>query len=310
MSATNKIEISIVSPVYGCKTYLIELYLRLKKALDQITPDFEIIFVNDGSPDGAWNTIRELADKDIRVKGINLSRNFGQHCAITAGLDNCQGEWVVVMDCDLQDQPEEIIKLYTKAKEGYDYVQGCRNKRKDKFIKRMLSKTFYLVLQFLTDSKINSSIANFGIYNIKVIKSINELREKSRWFPTFVNWVGFYGTSINIQHGARIDGDSGYSRKKLLNLALDVILLNSNKPLKLVVKFGFSISLLSLLYAIITLFRYFNGDVTVMGWTSLIISIWFLSGIIIFIMGIIGLYLSKVYEHSKDRPLYIIKQRT
>ena len=148
------------------------------------------------------------------------------------------------------------------------------------------------------------------IYNIKVIRSINVLREKSRWFPTFVNWVGYKGTSIVVQHETRFGGHTAYSLQKLLNLALDVILLNTNKPLKFVVKFGFAISFVSFLFALITLFRYLKGDITVLGWTSLIISIWFLSGIIIFIIGIIGLYISKVYEHSKDRPLYIIKEKT
>ena len=302
--------ISIVSPVYGCKTCLFELYFRLKETLETITPDFEIILINDGSPDDAWSTILELAEKDKRVKGINFSRNFGQHYAITAGLDNCNGEWVIVMDCDLQDQPEEIIKLYEESKKGFDYVQGIRNQRKDKIFKRTISKSFYSVLGFLTDSKIDSGIANFGIYSHKVISSINGLREKSRWFPTFVNWVGYKGTSIHIQHGSRVQGHSSYSLKALLNLALDVILLNSNKPLKLVVKFGFAISFISFISGIITLIRYLKGDVTVLGWTSLIISIWFLSGVIIFILGIIGLYIAKVYEHSKDRPLYVIKDKT
>jgi glycosyltransferase involved in cell wall biosynthesis len=302
--------ISVVTPVYGCKTSLYELYIRLRQTLETINSDFEIIMVNDASPDEAWEVIVELAKNDRRVIGINFSRNFGQHYAITAGLDHCKGEWIVVMDCDLQDQPGEIINLYKKAREGYDYVQGSRNNRKDKLIKKTFSRIFNLVLQYLTDSKIDARIANFGIYNNRVIKSINGLREKSRWFPTFVDWVGYKGTSIIIQHGIRVDGRSGYSLKKLLDVALDVILLNSNKPLKLVVKFGFTISFTALLFGMITIYRYLKGDVTVLGWTSLIISIWLLSGVIIFILGIIGLYISKVYEHSKDRPLYIIKETT
>jgi dolichol-phosphate mannosyltransferase len=306
----NQPHISVVIPVYGCETCLCELYSRLKETLGKISPKFEIILVNDASPDFAWETITELANKDQRVIGINLSRNFGQHCAITAGLDHCKGEWVVVMDCDLQDKPEEIIKLYERTKDGFDYVQGRRNIRRDKLTKRILSKIFYSLLEYLTDSKIDHTIANFGIYNINVIKSINHLREKSRWFPTFINWVGFKGSSIVVQHGERLDGKSGYNFKKLLNVALDVILLNSNKPLKLVVKFGFGVSSLAFVFGIITLIRYLKGDVSVLGWTSLIISIWFLSGIIIFILGIIGLYIAKIYEHSKDRPLYIIKEET
>src|SRR5450759_43697 len=148
----NKPHISIVSPVYGCKNCLYELYYRLKETLEKITPDFEIILVNDASPDGAWETIVELANKDKRVKGIDLSRNFGQHYAITAGIDNCNGEWVIVMDCDLQDQPEEIIKLYDKAKEGSQIVFGQRIQRNDRWLKRTWSQIFYTTLGYLTDT--------------------------------------------------------------------------------------------------------------------------------------------------------------
>jgi len=301
--------ISVVSPVYGCKNSLYELYFRLKETLEKINSDFEIILVNDASPDIVWELIVELSNKDNRVKGINLSRNFGQHNAITSGLDHCNGEWVIVMDCDLQDQPEEIINLYNKAKEGYDYVLARRKKRKDRWIKRLYSKVFNKLLSYLSGSKSDASIANFGIFKHDVIQSINTLREKTRWFPSFVNWVGYKGTNIEVVHSLRQNGVSSYSFRKLLNLAIDVILLNSDKPLKLVIKFGFLISITSIIFAIITLYRYFAGQVTVLGWTSLIISIWFLSGIIIFIMGIIGLYLAKVYDHSKDRPLYIIKNK-
>ncbi|HRS18823.1 MAG TPA: glycosyltransferase family 2 protein [Bacteroidales bacterium] len=145
--------ISVVTPVYGCKTCLVELYLRLKTTLEQITQDFEIIMVNDASPDGAWETIVELAARDQRVKGINLSRNFGQHYAITAGLDHAQGEWVVVMDCDLQDQPEEIVKLYAKAQEGWDIVFARRTQRQDSFTKRLFSKIFHRVFSYLSGIK-------------------------------------------------------------------------------------------------------------------------------------------------------------
>nr|NQU89954.1 glycosyltransferase family 2 protein [Bacteroidota bacterium] len=148
----NQPNISIVCPVYGCKTCLYELYLRLKETLETINQDFEIIMVNDASPDGAWDTIVEIAQKDKRVKGINFTRNFGQHYAITAGLNHCDGEWVVVMDCDLQDQPEEIIKLYNKAIEGYAIVFAKRSQRKDKWAKRMFSRFFYSILGYLTDT--------------------------------------------------------------------------------------------------------------------------------------------------------------
>lgn len=302
--------ISIVSPVFKAEKILPELVERIESSVNKITNDYEIILVEDGSPDNSWEVIEQLSKNHDKLKGYKFSRNFGQHIAITAGLDVAVGKWIVVMDCDLQDKPEEILKLYNKAQEGYDYVQGRRLKRKDNIFKKVFSSMFYRFLEYLTESKIDPTIANFGIYNSIIISSVNKLREQSRWFPTFINWVGFKGTSITIDHGARQDGKSSYTFRKLFNLALDVIILNSNKPLKLIVKIGFIISLTSMVFALLTLFRYVKGEITVSGWTSIIISIWFLSGIIIFTLGIIGLYLSKVYDQSKNRPLYIVKQKT
>jgi len=167
--------ISVISPIYGCKECLFELYDRLVKTLSQITENFEIILVNDACPQSSWERIAMLCAKDPRVKGINLSRNFGQHYAITAGLDHATGDWVVVMDCDLQDRPEEIIKLYTKALEGYDIVFGRRAERKDSFIKRFGSMAFNRVLEYFTETKHDNSIANFGIYAHKVVRDDQSL---------------------------------------------------------------------------------------------------------------------------------------
>jgi dolichol-phosphate mannosyltransferase len=305
----DNIKISVISPVYGCKDCLGVLYERLKTSLEQITPDFEIILVNDDSPDNAWAAIQSLCEKDKRVSGINLSRNFGQHYAITAGLDSCKGEWIVVMDCDLQDRPEEINKLYCKALEGYDIVFAQRIKRRDNIFKRAASKAFHKTLAYLTDTDIDSSIANFGIYSRNVIKAVTQMREQLRWFPTFVNWVGFKQTKIPVEHSKRDNGKSSYSIKNLLHLALNVLVLNSNKPLRLVLMFGFLVSFTSIIYAIITLIRYLNGQIGVLGWASLIISIWFLSGVIIFVLGIVGIYIGKIFDQIKERPLYIIKER-
>lgn len=308
MNNQNKTLISVVSPVYGCKSCLYELYFRLKETLEKITSDFEIILVNDASPDSAWDTIVELAHKDKRVKGINLSRNFGQHYAITAGLDRSDGEWVVVMDCDLQDKPEEILKLYDKTKEGFDIVLAKRTDRKDSFLKKTLSMMFYNILSYLTESKQDYAVANFGIYNKKVISAIIEMKDSIRYFPTMVKWVGFKQLTVEVEHVDRTSGKTSYSFKSLFKLALDVILSFSDKPLRLTIKLGLSISFLAIIYAIYNLYRYFNGQVAVTGWTSLIFSIWFLSGIIIFVLGIVGLYVGKTFEKVKDRPIFIIKE--
>ncbi len=301
--------ISVVSPVYGCRDCLFALYERLKISLEKITQDFEIILVNDASPDNSWQAITELCQKDKRIVGINLSRNFGQHYAITAGLDEARGEWIVVMDCDLQDRPEEIGKLYAKALEGYDVVFAQRIKRQDNFFKKIASKIFHSSLSYLTNTEIDASIANFGIFRKTVITSVIQMREQLRWFPTFVNWVGYTQARIPVEHSRRENGKSSYSVKKLFDLAFNVLMLNSNKPLKLVLKFGFLVSFTAILYAGITLYRYLSGQIGVLGWASLIISIWFLSGVIIFVLGIIGIYIGRIFDQIKQRPLYIIRQK-
>jgi len=300
---------SIIIPVYGCKTSLIELYQRLKLTLSQITENYEIIMVNDASPDGAWETIIELASKDKRVKGINLSRNFGQHYAITAGLDYCSGEWIVVMDCDLQDQPEEIIKLYNRALDGYDIVLAQRTNRQDNLFKKLSSFLFYKAFSYLTDTKQDSLVANFGIYKNIVVNAVLSMKDNIKFFPTMLQWVGFDKILLPVSHNKRNSGKSSYNLRSLINLAFDNIIAFSNKPLKLVVKFGFIFVLISVLFALYYLIKYLNGEIVVLGYSSLIISIWFLSGINIMILGIIGIYVGKTFEKVKDRPTYIVKEK-
>lgn len=298
--------ISVVTPVYKAEEILPELYRRLIESLSKITDDFEIIMVNDGSPGNDWEVIKLLAEKDKKVKGINLSRNFGQHYAITAGLDNCSGEWIIVMDCDLQDQPEEIIKLYNKSQEGYDIVLACRKIRKDKFTKKIFSFLFYSFLSYLTGLKQDPSVANFGIYSHKVINEVKKLKDSIRYFPSIIKWIGFKQTKIEINHSSRYLGETSYNFKKLLNLATDIILAYSDKPIRIIVKIGISISLLSFIYSIYIIIQHLAGNISVLGFTSIFASIWFLSGVIIMILGIVGLYIGKIFEGVKDRPLYII----
>jgi dolichol-phosphate mannosyltransferase len=265
--------------------------------------------VNDASPDMAWDTISEIAKKDEKVKGINLSRNFGQHYAITAGLNYCSGNWIVVMDCDLQDRPEEIINLYNKAQEGWDVVFASREIRKDGIIKRSLSRMFYFTLGYLTNTEQDANIANFGIYHKKVIDAIKSMDDYQRYFPTMVKWVGFSSTKISVVHTLRSEGKSSYTFGKLVRLSIDVILSFSDKPLRLTVIFGFALSSIAFLFAIYNMIRFFLGDIKVPGYTSLIVSVWFLSGLIITIVGITGLYIGKTFDKVKGRPTYIVKER-
>lgn len=300
--------ISVVSPVYKAPKILPELLARLEFSLSEITESFEVILVDDGCPCYSWSVIEELAQKYSFVKGLKLSRNFGQHYAITAGLDHAKGEWVVVMDCDLQDQPEEISKLYKEAQNGFDIVLAARENRKDNHVKKLFSKFFYWSLSYLSGAKYDHRVANFGIYYHKVITAINQFREPIRYFPGLVQYVGFKSTTININHAFREEGKSSYSLNKLVKLALDVILAYSDKPLRIIIKLGLLISSMSFVYVSFSLWQWYNDMITVPGYTSLIASFWFLSGVLISILGVIGLYLGKTFEAVKSRPIYLISE--
>lgn len=302
--------ISVVTPVYGCRDSLREFYDRLTQVLGTISSQHEIIMVNDGSPDSAWQVIESLAKTDSRLRGINLSRNFGQHYAITAGLDFARGDWVVVMDCDLQDVPEEIPKLYGKAQEGFDIVFGLRVWRQDNLFKKTASKFFYRVFNYLAGTNVDNRIGNFGIYSKKAIRSISSLPEQNRSFGLFALWVGFRRAEIEIRHAPRVHGKTTYTLRRMLGFALDSIVAHSNKLLWLSIKTGLFLSFMSFLYVAWLVLRYFIWGMPVLGWTSLIVSLYFTAGLILGAIGIMGLYLGKVFDEVKGRPLYIIQSTT
>lgn len=300
--------ISVVTPVYKCAECLDELYTRLIASLHSITNNFEIIMVDDGSPDNAWHIITSLATKDKRVKGIKLSRNFGQHYAITAGLDCAKGRWVVVMDCDLQDQPEEILKLYNKAMEGYDIVVGRRAERKDGIFKRLSSKVFYILYSYFTETKIEDNLSSLCIFSSKVKNNLIQMKEHSRAYLFLLMWVGFRRVIIPINHSHRKYGKSSYNFKKSLELFINIITAHSNKPLRLFINIGFFISCFAFLYGLWILILYFFYAKPILGWASIIVSIFFLGGVIIAGLGMLGIYIGKIFDEVKDRPLYIIEE--
>ncbi|MDR2836326.1 MAG: glycosyltransferase family 2 protein [Bacteroidales bacterium] len=308
MSPENSnIRISVVSPVYRAEKIVSELVKQLHEKLSEITNDYEIILVNDASPDNSWFAISNECKKDIRVKGINLSRNFGQHYAITAGLSFANGEWVVVMDCDLQDRPDEIQNLYKKSQEGYDIVYAQRVERQDKFFKRLSSRLFHNVYSYLSGIQTDKSIANFGIYHHKVIEEFNKMKEAVRFFPSLVEYLGFQKTAIEVKHAERFEGKTSYSFSKLLRLSTDVILSNSNKPLKLTVKLGFIISMISFLLAFYNVIAHLFGIIKVEGFTTTVFSIWFVGGLILLVLGVVGLYIGKIFDQVKGRQIFIIR---
>lgn len=302
--------VSVVIPVYKAEHCLDELYLRLKTALETISTSFEIVLVEDCGGDGSWQVIERLAAADPRVRGIQFSRNFGQHYGITAGLDICRGEWVVVMDCDLQDRPEEIPRLYTKALEGFDVVLARRGARQDPLLKRMTSWLFYKLFSYLADMEYDGDSGNFRIMSRKVVVNFCHMREQLRFFGGLVQWMGFPTASIEVEHAKRFEGKSTYTFAKLWKLAAETIIAYSDKPLRLAVRFGFMMAFLSFCYGIYILAHALFYGSPIPGWSSLIVSLYFIGGIIISILGIIGIYLGKTFDESKRRPLYMISRST
>ena len=302
-------QLSIVSPVYHGEKMVEQLVERISKSVSTITSDYEIILVNDASPDNSWLKIKELCTNNNRVKGINLSRNFGQHYAISAGLSLCSGEWIVVMDCDLQDRPEEIPHLYNKAQEGFDIVYARRVVRHDGFFKRISSKIFHSVFDWLSGIKTDSSISNFGVYNKIVIDEYNKMGEVARSFDSLIKYLGFNTATVDVKHDSRGEGKSSYTLKKLLSLSFDVMISNTNKPLKMAIGFGFFMAFISFCLAVYNIVAKYVGNIGVEGYTTTVFSIWFVGGILLMMLGILGLYVGKIFDQVKQRPIFVIREK-
>ncbi len=303
----DSVELSVVAPVYKCGDCVPELHRQLVAALEPIG-SFEIILVNDGCPANSWEAVRAAAAADHRVKGINLSRNFGQHYAIAAGLHQSRGNWVVVMDADLQDRPFEIPNLYRKALEGFDIVYALREDRRDTWTKRMISRAFSMVYNFLSDTRIDPRAANFSIASRQVIDVYCRLKELNRSYHLFLRWLGFRTAYITVEHSERFSGSSAYNLRRGFLLAIESITSQSNKPLVLAIRAGFLMSASAFLMGFIFLLRFLMYNVGVQGWTSVIVSIYFIGGLLLANMGIIGLYLGKVFNEVKQRPLYVVQE--
>lgn len=301
------VEVSVVSPVFMAEnlidTLIGEIFAVLKDKR------IEVILVDDGSWDCSWQRIQEICHKNPFVRGVLLSRNFGQHYAISAGLLYAKGQKIIVMDCDLQDRPKEIPRLLAKAAEGFDIVLARRVQRNDALWKRAGSWCFYKILEYLTDSRQDPAVGNFGVYDRRVINAINSLPETIRYFPTMVRWVGFRRTSLEVEHQRRPTGQSSYQPHQLFRLALDICLANSDKPLRVVVLAGFAVSTLGFVFALFTAWQALCGKIQVLGYASLMVSLWFLTGLTIMIVGIVGLYVGKSFEGIKRRPAFVVSSR-
>lgn len=300
--------LSIISPVYRAEKLLELLVQRIDEEFLALGFEYEIILVDDKSPDNSWLLMEQIASKNPRVKSVKLSRNFGQQYALAAGLSLATGEWIATMDCDLQDNPAELVKMYYYAiSQNCDGVLASRNERKDDWLKKSASKAFYNVLSYLTDTDIDPSIANFYLCKRKVFESIASMGDYYRYLPVMIKWVGYDIKVLEIQHAERTDGiKSSYNFKKRFKLAYETIISFSEKPLKLMISFGFLLALIAFFTGLIFLMRYLFGNHKTPGWASVFLAVTVYSGILISTLGLVGVYVGKTFETVKRRPTFII----
>jgi len=301
-------KISVVIPVYGCPNALKPLHERLVKTFSSMDLDYEIILVNDSCPKGSWDIIQGICKDDKKTVGINLSRNFGQIHATNAGIDYATGDYLVLMDCDLQDSPENIKDLYDEICKGYDIVFAKRKNRKDSAIIKFLSKSFYKIYNHFVEGYYDSEIGNFSIATKKVVDEYKAIKDNNKCFVTVLSWMGYKHSVIELEGEERFEGKSSYTFNKKVNMAIDMLTSESNKPLRFLVKLGFVITILSFIFIIIQIIRQLIFHDLDAGWTSTIASIFFMGGLIVTSLGGVGLYVGNIFNQTKGKPGYLIDE--
>ena len=303
--------ISVVSPVYGAEQIIDELVKQLVEEVSKISNNYEIILVDDCGPDKSWIKIKENCASNERIKGVKLSRNFGQHSAITAGIEIAKGDYLVIIDCDLQDDPKYITHLYNKIHEGYDIVYTYKEERKHSFFKNITARFFNFFFNYLIDNKnlkSNNNIGAYSIINRKVADAFSSFNDYHRHYLMVLRWMGFNYCFVQIEHKNRFSGKSSYTFSKLVKHALDGITSQSDKLLRLFVNLGLIVSFLSFLAIILIIILYLiHGFMS--GWASIIVVLLFSTGLILTGIGVLGIYLGKTFEQTKNRPKYLIDEQ-
>lgn len=301
---------SIVIPIFNEEEVIPEFYKRIKKVMDSSGDDYELIFVNDGSVDSTSALIKEFCKKDNSVKVLEFSRNFGHQIAISAGMDFATGDAVVIIDADLQDPPEVIPNMIKKWKEGYEIVYGRRIKRKGETVfKKITAYVFYRFLKTMTNYDIPLDAGDFRLVDRKVCDAMCNITEKSRYMRGLISWIGFKQSYVEYDRDERYAGKTKYPLGKMIKFAMDAITSFSYKPLRLATYLGFILSFVSFFYLLIVIYQKLFTNTTIVGWTSAIAVNLFFNGIILIILGIIGEYIGKIYKETKNRPLYILRDK-
>lgn len=304
------VKYSIVVPVYNEEEVIHETYRRLTEVMRSTKEAYELLFVNDGSRDRTAEIIKEYSEQDPTVVLLDFARNFGHQIAITAGMDYARGEAVVVIDADLQDPPELILEMIEKWKKGFDVVYAKRTKRKgETYFKKQTAAMFYRFLRAMTDIDIPLDTGDFRLLDRKVCNQMNSIQEKNRFVRGLVSWVGFKQIAVEYERDERLAGESKYPLKKMLKLSMDGITSFSYKPLKLASYAGVTLSGIGFIYLLVVLYLKLFTDSTITGWSSLIVIQLFFSGIILIILGMIGEYIGRIYDETKNRPLYIVREK-
>lgn len=300
-------QLSIIVPIFNEERIISELHGRLSAAALQITDEYELIFINDGSKDGSLFELIKVTEKDSKSFYINFSRNFGHQIAVTAGIDHCSGQAVVIIDGDLQDPPELIPQLYEKHKEGFEVVYARRRSREgESWFKKVTAKMFYRVLRQLTAIDIPLDTGDFRLIDRKIVHYLRLMPEQSKFLRGQIAWVGFRQTAVYFSRDKRKHGKSSYPLGKMLKFAMDAVTSFSDKPLAFVTRLGFIISGLSFLIILYAIFSHFFLKQTITGWTSLMISSMFIGGVQLLSVGIIGEYISRINKNVLNRPLYLV----
>lgn len=303
----DRCEVSVVVPVYGCAGCLVALHDRVAGVLGGT--DWELVLVDDCSPDASWGILEELSESDDRVRALRLSRNFGQHPAITAGLAEARGDWVVVMDCDLQDPPEEIPRLLATAREGYDVVLTKRDRRRQPWYRRLAGRGYLWARNLLLGQSISSEYSVLSVISRPVVDAFLSLGDHDRHYMMILHWLGFRRTVLTLRHQDRYEGRSSYTLGKLIEVAVDGMFFQTARLLRWIVMFGFFVAACGLGLAAVFIVFYFTAH-PLPGFTALAVLTLLVGGFIIVSTGIIGLYVGKIFDQVKGRPLYVVDRRT